>query len=221
MDVYQHPRHLPEGSKEFVDLPAQPGLFHCIRHLGIGRTQTPIWTGVGLLSVPLCHHHRCLFAIPLLVMATMASEVQGQIYQHSDRPEWRWVYPPSHWHQLLFLVRVWIHLPILDQAEELFVVVEVQLHHKCCIGLRYVCNWVLSTEARPYPCLQTGTVFCFIFIFFTLQYPKGGVTLSWWGNSVWKNSKSISSKRSIHDIDNPLAADYNRTALLPGPVPQT
>jgi len=51
--------------------------------------------------------------------------------------------------------------------------------------------------------LDSGTVFCFIFIFFTLQFPKGGVTLTWWGNEVWKHT-----------------ADYNRTSLLKGPVPQ-
>lgn len=114
MDVCQHPRHLPEGSKKFVDLPAQPGLFHCVRHLGIGRTETPVWTRVDLLSVPIRHYHRRIFAIPLLAMAKMASQIQGQVHQHPNRLERRWIYSASNWHQLLFVVFVWIRLPILD-----------------------------------------------------------------------------------------------------------
>ena len=53
--------------------------------------------------------------------------------------------------------------------------------------------------------LQIGTIFCFIFIFFTLQYPKGGVTLSWWGNEVWANSKHSSSRSLPGDANTPLS----------------
>ena len=35
-----------------------------------------------------------------------------------------------------------------------------------------------------------GTVISLIFIFLTLQFPKGGVNLDWWGNTVFMNSAS-------------------------------
>lgn len=114
VDVRQHPRHLSAGSKKFVDLPTQSGLLHRLCHLGLGRTKAAVRTRVGLLSILVCHHCRRLFAIPLLAMATMASQVEGQIRQHSDRPERRGIYSPSSRHQLLLVVRDWIHLPILD-----------------------------------------------------------------------------------------------------------
>lgn len=138
MDVRQHSRHLSEGSEKFLDVPPQSGLFHRIRHLGISRTKTSIWARVRLLSVPVRHHHRCLLAIPLLAMATVASKVQGQIYQHPDRLERRRVYSSCHWYQLLFVVCCRVHFPVLDQTEELLVVVKVQLCHQCGTGLWYV-----------------------------------------------------------------------------------
>jgi len=55
-------------------------------------------------------------------------------------------------------------------------------------------NYVLSSA------LDSGTVISVMFIFFTLQFPKGGVRLNWWGNVVAKST-----------------ADWNRTALLPIP----
>jgi len=194
MDVRQHPRHLSKGPEKLVDLSIQSGLLHRLRHLGPGWTKASIWTWVGLLSVLIRHHHRRLFANPFLAMATMASQVQGQIYQHPDRPERRRFYSSGHRYQLLFVVRGRIHLSILDQTEELFVVVQVQLCHKCCTGRWYVHGLILSRELGLTYCLLTGTVFCFIFIFFTLQFPKGGVTLKWWGNRVWMNSKHLSFK---------------------------
>lgn len=37
--------------------------------------------------------------------------------------------------------------------------------------------------------LDIGTLFSVLFIFFTLQFPKGGtIQLNWWGNTVWKNT---------------------------------
>jgi hypothetical protein len=46
--------------------------------------------------------------------------------------------------------------------------------------LRY--NYLLSTA------LDAGVIIGLIVIFVTLQIPKGGVELNWWGNSVWKNT---------------------------------
>ena len=221
MDVCEHSRYLPEGSEELVDLPAQSSILHCVRDLGIGRTKTPIWARVGLLSVPICHYYWCLFTIPILAMATMASKVQGQIHQHSNHSERRRVYSSGHWHQLLFVVCGRIHLPILDSAEKLFMVVQVQLHHKCCAGLWCVCISILSREFDLTCSLSIGTVFCFIFIFFTLQFPKGGVSLKWWGNQVWMKSEYFLKSAVPRTLTSPPAADYNRTSFLEGPVPQS
>lgn len=189
MDVRKHPRHLFQGSEKLVDLPPQPGLLHRLRHLGFGRTKASVRTYLDLLSVLVCHHRRRVFAIPLLAMAAMASQVQGQVHQHSDYSKRRRLYSPSHRYQLLLMVHCRVYLPILDKAEELFVVVQVQLYHKRCTGLWYVTDRTLLRDLGLTHQLPTGTVFCFIFIFFTLQYPKGGVTLKWWGNEVWMNSK--------------------------------
>lgn len=39
--------------------------------------------------------------------------------------------------------------------------------------------------------LDSGTVLSLITIFFTLQFPKGGgISLNWWGNSVYIDSES-------------------------------
>ncbi|KAF8879185.1 oligopeptide transporter [Mucidula mucida] len=37
--------------------------------------------------------------------------------------------------------------------------------------------------------LDCGTVLGLIFIFFTLQFPNGGVSVNWWGNSVYARSE--------------------------------
>ncbi|KAF8161465.1 OPT oligopeptide transporter protein-domain-containing protein [Crassisporium funariophilum] len=55
-------------------------------------------------------------------------------------------------------------------------------------------NYVLSSA------LDSGTVISVMVIFFTLQFPRGGVEVNWWGNLVQKST-----------------ADWNRTALLPIP----
>ncbi|KZT06325.1 OPT oligopeptide transporter [Laetiporus sulphureus 93-53] len=36
--------------------------------------------------------------------------------------------------------------------------------------------------------LDSGTVVSLLVIFFALEFPKGGVSISWWGNDVWKNT---------------------------------
>jgi len=55
-------------------------------------------------------------------------------------------------------------------------------------------NYVLSSS------LDCGTIISIMVIFFTLQFPKGGVKVVWWGNTIMT-----------------LNADWNRTALLPIP----
>lgn len=36
--------------------------------------------------------------------------------------------------------------------------------------------------------LDSGTVLSLIVVFFTLEFPKGGVQLNWWGNTVYQNT---------------------------------
>ena len=46
--------------------------------------------------------------------------------------------------------------------------------------MRY--NYILAVG------LDAGVAFSVLFIFFFLQLPKGGVSLNWWGNTVWQNT---------------------------------
>jgi len=46
--------------------------------------------------------------------------------------------------------------------------------------MRY--NYLLSSG------LDVGVVFGLIVQFFAVQLPKGGVSLNWWGNTVWRNT---------------------------------
>ncbi|KAJ7628086.1 OPT oligopeptide transporter [Mycena rosella] len=46
--------------------------------------------------------------------------------------------------------------------------------------MRY--NYILSAA------LDAGVALCLVVIFFTVQYPKGGIELNWWGNVVWQNT---------------------------------
>ncbi|KAH6910295.1 OPT oligopeptide transporter protein-domain-containing protein [Coprinopsis sp. MPI-PUGE-AT-0042] len=55
-------------------------------------------------------------------------------------------------------------------------------------------NYVLSSA------LDSGTVIAVITIFFTLQFPKGGIEVKWWGNQVFKDT-----------------VDFARTPYLPIP----
>jgi hypothetical protein len=43
-------------------------------------------------------------------------------------------------------------------------------------------NYILSAA------LDAGVALGMIVIFFTLQLPKGGIKLNWWGNMVWKHT---------------------------------
>lgn len=36
--------------------------------------------------------------------------------------------------------------------------------------------------------LDAGVIFALIIIFFSVQFPKGGINVNWWGNDVWKNT---------------------------------
>jgi len=57
-------------------------------------------------------------------------------------------------------------------------------------------NYILSAS------LDSGTISSVIFVFLTLQFPKGGnIALNWWGNLVWTNT-----------------ADYDGTAWKVAPV---
>ncbi|KZT06289.1 OPT oligopeptide transporter [Laetiporus sulphureus 93-53] len=46
--------------------------------------------------------------------------------------------------------------------------------------MRY--NYILSAA------LDSGVALTLILIFWCLQYPKGGVSINWWGNTVWQNT---------------------------------
>jgi len=46
--------------------------------------------------------------------------------------------------------------------------------------MRY--NYLLATG------LDAGVICGLIIIFFTLQLPKGGIAIDWWGNTVWRNT---------------------------------
>ncbi|TFK45067.1 oligopeptide transporter [Crucibulum laeve] len=47
-------------------------------------------------------------------------------------------------------------------------------------------NYVASSA------MDSGTVISLMLIFFTLQFPKGGIELNWWGNFVYQRSMSLS-----------------------------
>jgi hypothetical protein len=46
--------------------------------------------------------------------------------------------------------------------------------------MRY--NYILSAA------LDAGVALSIVVVFFAVQYPKGGFTLNWWGNTVWANT---------------------------------
>ena len=46
--------------------------------------------------------------------------------------------------------------------------------------MRY--NYILSAA------LDSGVAIALIVIFFSLQLPKDGVFINWWGNTVWMNT---------------------------------
>jgi len=46
--------------------------------------------------------------------------------------------------------------------------------------MRY--NYILSAA------LDAGVALCLVIMFFAVQYPHGGTSLNWWGNTVWQNT---------------------------------
>ncbi|KAI5825925.1 OPT superfamily oligopeptide transporter [Schizophyllum commune Tattone D] len=56
--------------------------------------------------------------------------------------------------------------------------------------------------------IDSGTVISLIFIFLTLQFPKGGVNLDWWGNTVFMNTADYkrSPLRSVPEGGIPSAS---------------
>ena len=53
---------------------------------------------------------------------------------------------------------------------------------------RYHFRWWLRFNYILSAGLDIGVSVGIVLVFFCLQYPKGGVTLNWWGNTVWQNT---------------------------------
>ena len=73
-------------------------------------------------------------------------------------------------------------------------------------------NYVLTAA------FDCGTVLSVLFIFFTLQFPRGGFFVNWWGNTVYLNSASFA--RFCYEIVAHVrlsAADYNHSPLRTPP----
>ena len=73
--------------------------------------------------------------------------------------------------------------------------------------------------------MDSGTVISLIFIFFTLQFPKGGrIEVNWWGNDVFMNSalRLVQRASCLLTFFGLLAADWTRQAFRtapPGGIP--
>ena len=53
---------------------------------------------------------------------------------------------------------------------------------------RYHFRWWMRYNYILAAGLDAGVAVGILFIFFFLQLPKGGITLNWWGNTVWQNT---------------------------------
>ncbi|KAM5532784.1 hypothetical protein V8D89_013581 [Ganoderma adspersum] len=53
---------------------------------------------------------------------------------------------------------------------------------------RYHFRWWLRFNYILSAGLDIGVSLGMVLVFFILQYPKGGFTLNWWGNTVWQNT---------------------------------
>lgn len=53
---------------------------------------------------------------------------------------------------------------------------------------RYHFRWWLRFNYILSAGLDIGVSMGMVLVFFCLQYPKGGVQLNWWGNTVWQNT---------------------------------
>ena len=56
---------------------------------------------------------------------------------------------------------------------------------------RYHFRWWMRYNYILAAGLDAGVAIGLVFIFFTLQLPKGGVTLNWWGNTAWQNTADV------------------------------
>jgi hypothetical protein len=52
--------------------------------------------------------------------------------------------------------------------------------------MRY--NYLLSAA------LDAGVAIALVFIFLALQFPKGGMSLQWWGNTVWQDTADAQAR---------------------------
>jgi OPT oligopeptide transporter protein len=68
---------------------------------------------------------------------------------------------------------------------------------------RYHLRWWMRYNYLLSSGLDAGVIASLVFIFFTVQLPKGGFNVKWWGNTVWQNT-----------------ADSNMTALRTVPPGQ-
>lgn len=64
-------------------------------------------------------------------MVKTVSEFMSQVYQHSNHPQRRILYPSCGRHQLLELVCDGLRIPIPHQEAELWLVEQVQLCDEC------------------------------------------------------------------------------------------
>jgi hypothetical protein len=53
---------------------------------------------------------------------------------------------------------------------------------------RYHFRWWMRYNYLLSSALDAGVIIGLVVIFFTLQLPKGGINLNWWGNLVWTNT---------------------------------
>ena len=59
-------------------------------------------------------------------------------------------------------------------------------------------NYILSAG------LDIGVSVGAILVFFALQYPRGGVTLNWWGNTVWQTTFDALGMPRLLVTDTPI-----------------
>ena len=66
--------------------------------------------------------------------------------------------------------------------------------------------------------MDSGTIISLLFIFFTLQLPKGGtISVNWWGNNVFMKSALCPVKHRRLLTCGSLAADWLGSALKSTP----
>jgi hypothetical protein len=181
--------HIPD-----ICSPHQKARFTC-PNLNVFNTSSILWGGIGpkrifsqgtvsillqstdddrltkpvqLLSPRVVLHYRRFLPIPFYFLA-----------RRYPRSAWRYVHipvalvgvdavPPVDWPQLHGMVHGRIHLPVVHETLPLPVVDAIQLSS--------------FDRARLWRPLRPRRHL------FTLQLPKGGINLNWWGNTVWQNT---------------------------------